>query len=76
MAFVSIEVYLGAAGSRLVSRAASGAQVPWHHELLVYGSAVLGVVACVVVSKIAHSTVLRAIAESDARKDTVSDSVG
>ena len=64
MAFVSIEVYLGNAGNQLISRAASGAQAPWHQEFLAYGTAVVGVLACVIVSKVAHAAVLRAIAES------------
>lgn len=64
MAFVSIEVYLGNAGNQLISRAASGAQQPWHHELLMYGSAVLGIIACVVLSRVAHAAVLRAINEA------------
>ncbi|MEZ5460953.1 TVP38/TMEM64 family protein [Dokdonella sp.] len=68
MSHVIVEVYLGHAGKQLVAHGFNNAEHGWQHALLVYGGTAMGILAIVLVSKIAHRAVLKAIAESEAEK--------
>ncbi|MGB0134415.1 TVP38/TMEM64 family protein [Dokdonella sp.] len=66
---VAVEVYLGHASKQLVAHGFNGTQQGWQHGLLVYGGTALGILAVVLVSKVAHKAVLNAIAESDTERN-------
>lgn len=63
---VVVEVHLGHAGKQLVTHGFSNSQQGWQHALLVHGGTAMGILAIILVSKIAHRAVPNAIVESDA----------
>lgn len=62
--YVSLEVYLGHAGQHLV-QANAGSRVGHGQDLLLVGGLVVGIIAIVIISRIARKAVLREVAHGD-----------